>query len=174
MFQALVNRRPFSKYTPVLETRCCLSDRLPGTLNQNIKIMEQRFIDFKEEILKRAKEVKACKEQYGRAYKSESFPELMEVIKYNFSFACSRKVIEPSIIEKYKEEFNENGIWCNVDNCTSGFLLVSNAQISNISGNTICQVRDNATVQDVRDNATVLYVRDNAPVQDVRDNATVQ
>ena len=117
--------------------------------------MEQRFIDFKEEILKRAKEVKACKEQYGRAYKSESFPELMEVIKDNFSFACSRKVIEPSIIEKYKEEFNENGIWCNVDNCTSGFLLVSNAQISNISGNTICQVRDNATVQYVWDNATV-------------------
>ena len=85
--------------------------------------METRFTEFKNEILIREKEANACRLEYGRAYKSETFIELMQVIKDNFEFATRNKVIEPIIIEAYKDEFNANGIYCNVD-CTSGFLLV--------------------------------------------------
>ncbi len=90
--------------------------------------METRFTEFKNEILKRAKEASVCKPEYGRAYKSESFAELMQVIKDNFGFAVRNGVIEPVIIENYKDEFNTNQIYCNVD-CSTGYLLVSNATV---------------------------------------------
>ena len=100
--------------------------------------MESKFNQFKEEILKRAKQADACKPEYARAYKSETFAELIQVIKDNFNFAVSGKVIEPNIIEEYKDEFNTNDVWCNVER-SSGFVLAY--------GNATVEAYDNATVK---------------------------
>ena len=114
--------------------------------------MEPKFNQFKEEILKRAKHADACKPEYSRAYKSETFAELIQVIKDNFNFAVSGKVIEPTIIEAYKDEFNSNDVWCNVD-CYSGFLLCDNATVKAYDNATV-KAYDNATVK-AYGNATV-------------------
>lgn len=84
--------------------------------------MEKRFENFKSEILKRAKKANACRPEYGKACSSETFSELMQVIKDNFNFATQFRVIEPEIIEMYIDEFNANQIYCNMD-VSSGFML---------------------------------------------------
>ena len=111
-----------------------------------------KFNEIKAEILSRAKEADACKEQYGRAYKSETLAELMQVVKDNFDWACRNKVITPDLIEKYREEFAENNIWLNV-NVTSGFLLCGNSTVE-AWGNSTVEAWDNSTVK-AYDNSTV-------------------
>ena len=124
--------------------------------------METRFTEFKNEILIREKEANACRLEYGRAYKSETFIELMQVIKDNFEFATRNKVIEPIIIEAYKDEFNANGIYCNVD-CTSGFLLVC--------GSATVRAYDSATVRAY--DSTTVKAYDSTTVE-ARGSATVR
>lgn len=87
-----------------------------------------KFNEIKAEILSRAKEANACKEQYGRAYTSGSLAELMQVVKDNFSWACCNKVITPDLIEKYREEFASNDIYLNV-NVEHGYLLCDNSSV---------------------------------------------
>jgi hypothetical protein len=103
------------------------------------------FNEFKNEILRRAKEAKACIEEYGRAYKSDNFSELMQVFKDNFNYAIRNKVIDPSLIEACKEQFNANQIYCNVS-VTEGFLLACD--------NATVEAHDSATVK-AHDNATI-------------------
>lgn len=127
--------------------------------------MEPKFNQFKEEILKRAKAADACKPEYSRAYKSETFAELIQVIKDNFNFAVSGKVIEPTIIETYKEEFNSNDVWCNVD-CSSGLLLCDNATVEAYGNAYVssfyvieCKLSDNAIYR-IRITNTIRYASD--------------
>jgi hypothetical protein len=112
------------------------------------------FIELKTEILKRAKEADACTEQYKRAYQSTDFRELMQVIKDNFDFAASNKIIDPSLIEACKEQFNANQIYCNVD-VTEGFLLACGNATVEAWGNATVRAWGNATVR-AFGNATVL------------------
>jgi len=116
--------------------------------------MNETFEKFKAEILRRAKETGACKDEYKRACQSGDFRDLMQVIKDNFHFAVNRKVIDPSLIETYKEEFNANQIYCNV-NVSGGFLLVSGNATVRASGNATVEASGNATVR-AWDNATVI------------------
>ena len=125
------------------------------------------FNDFKNEILKRAKEAGACSGEYRRAYQSNDYSELMQVIKDNFDFAVRRNVIGPSLIETYKDQFNANQIYCNVD-ASSGFLLASGDATVEAWGNAYvtsyyvieCKLRDNAIYR-IRESNTVRYVSDN-------------
>ena len=132
--------------------------------------MESKFNQFKEEILKRAKQADACKPEYARAYKSETFAELIQVIKDNFNFAVSGKVIEPNIIEEYKDEFNTNDVWCNVER-SSGFVLAYDNATVKAYDNATVEAYDNATVE-AYGNATV-KAYDNATVE-AYGNATVE
>lgn len=128
------------------------------------------FNDFKNEILRRAKEACACSEEYRRAYQSNDYSELMQVIKDNFGFAARRKVIDPSLIEAYKDQFTANQIYCNVD-VTGGFLLASADATVRASGDATVEAWDNATVR-AWGNATV-RAWDNATVR-ASGNATVR
>ena len=65
------------------------------------------FNEFKNEIIRRAKEADACNGEYRRAYQAKNYRELMQVIKDNFGFAVRRKVIDPSLIETYKDQFTQ-------------------------------------------------------------------
>jgi len=108
--------------------------------------METNFLEFKEEILKRAKEASACVDEYKRAYGSESFSELMQVIKDNFNFACSKKVIDSELIKLYKNQFSENEIYCNV-NVSKGFLLASGSASVKASGSASVKAWGSASVK---------------------------
>lgn len=112
-----------------------------------------RFNDFKNEILKRAKEADVCNGEYRRAYQSNDYSELMQVIKDNFDFAVRRKVIDPSLIETYKDQFTANRIYCNVD-VTAGFLLAWGDATVKAWGNATVEAWGNATVK-AWDNTTV-------------------
>jgi hypothetical protein len=111
------------------------------------------FQEFKDEILRRAKEANACTSEYMRALQSNNFDKLMRVIKDNFGFACEGKVIDSSLIESCKDEFNANGIYCNV-NVSAGFLLVSGNASVEARGNASVEASDNASVK-ARGNASV-------------------
>jgi hypothetical protein len=128
------------------------------------------FNDFKSEILRRAKEANACTAEYRRACQSNDFCELMQVIKDNFDFAVSRKVIDAPLIEANKDQFNANQIYCNVD-VEHGFLLASDNATVEASDNATVKAWDNATVK-AWDNATV-EAWDNATVK-AYNNATVK
>ena len=141
------------------------------------------FNDFKNEILRRAKEADACSGEYRRAYQSNGYSELMQVIKDNFGFAVRYNVIDPSLIETYKDQFNANQIYCNVD-AGSGFLFASDNATVRAWGNATVEASDNATVEawgnayvtsyyviecKLRDNA-IYRIRESNTVRYVSDN----
>ena len=84
------------------------------------------FKELKEEILKRAKAIPACADEYEKAYKAETAAELMEVVKDNFFWVCNEKVLDGDLIDKYAEIFNENEIYHNV-NISKGFAIASDS-----------------------------------------------
>ena len=110
------------------------------------------FEAIKAEILNRAKAARACTEQYGRAYKSETLQELCNVIKDNFHWCFDNKVITPDLLMQYREDFAQNDIFINIS-VQSGFLLCDNATVE-AWGNATVEARGNATVK-ACDNATV-------------------
>ncbi len=130
----------------------------------------ERFEEFKTTILERAKKECACKEQYSRALKSDTFEDLMSVIKDNFLWATENKIIDPILINEYKQEFNGNNIWCN-ENARNGFLLLTGNTTAEATGNTTVRAYDNATVE-AYDNTTV-RAYDNTTVE-AYGNATVR
>ena len=86
------------------------------------------FLEIKETILASARSAQACREQYGRAYSSETPEELMEVIKDNLHWCAVNKVLTVSLIEEYRDLFTEYGIHCN-ESVDSGYLLADNATV---------------------------------------------
>ena len=130
----------------------------------------ERFKEFKDIILNKAKEESACKGQYQRALKSGTFEDLISIIKDNFQWSINHKIIDPILIKEYKQEFNGNGIWCN-ENICNGFLLATDNATVKAYGNATVRATDNATVE-AYNNATV-EAYDNATVR-AYGNATVE
>jgi hypothetical protein len=91
------------------------------------------FIEIKKIVLEKAKENGACEDAYKKAYKSESMPELCEVLKDNFNWGCNHNVITPEFIEQFKDEFSENEIYVNC-NVTKGYLLAWGSATVEASG----------------------------------------
>ena len=96
------------------------------------------FEEIKQEILERAHKANACKEQYGRAYKSKCIEELCEVIKDNFHWCCINSVLDGELIDKFKDTFSENKIYHNVS-VNTGYLYAS--------GSATVEAYDSATVE---------------------------
>ena len=129
----------------------------------------EEFSELKEEILRRAKEASACREQYGRAYKAESMSELCAVLKDNFRWAIHNSVLDIPLLEKYRDGFAQHDIFVNVS-VERGFLLCDNATVK-ACGNATVEAWGNATVE-AYDNATV-KTYGNATVK-AYGNATVE
>ena len=139
--------------------------------------MNDNFSELKERILASARIAEACREQYSRAYSSETAEELMTVVRDNFHWCVANKVLTVSLIEEYRDLFTEHGIHCN-ESVDSGYLLVDNATVQ-ASDNATVRAWGNATVQ-ASDNATVeawggatVQASGSATVQ-ASDNATVR
>ena len=105
----------------------------------------ERFNELKQELLKRAKDAGACKEQYARAYSAETLEALMEVCRDNFHWACGQKVLDVDIITQYREEFAVGLIYANED-VTQGQLLCDNASVE-AWGNASVVAYGNASVE---------------------------
>ena len=67
----------------------------------------KNFESSKNEILKRAKEANACSDQYGRAYKADSVPSLLEIIKDNINFAYNNMGVDAKVLS---DLFSENDL----------------------------------------------------------------
>ena len=67
----------------------------------------KNFESSKNEILKRAKEANACSSQYGRAYKADSVPFLLGVIKDNINFASNNMGVDAKVLS---DLFSENDL----------------------------------------------------------------
>ena len=85
----------------------------------------KRFKELKEEILRRAHEARACREEYGRAYKAETLDDLMQVVRDNFRWCTDNNIVDGALIDAYKEEFNAGKIWHNESSITEGFMLAT-------------------------------------------------
>ena len=117
----------------------------PHNLTQNTITME-KFETLKTEILKRAKKQSACKEQYARALKSSTYQELLQVVKDNFSWAVTHKIIDAELLGEYKQEFNDNDIWCN-ESASTGFLLTTDSATVRAYDSATVRAYDSATVE---------------------------
>ena len=131
--------------------------------------MDINFNLIKDEILRRAKEARACAEQYARAYKAETMQDLCNVIKDNFDWAYRNMVIDTALLMLYRDDFAKNGIFVNTS-VSKGYLLCDNATVR-AYGNATVRAYGNATVEALG-NATVRAC-DNATVR-ACDNATVE
>ena len=130
-----------------------------------------KFTEIKEEILCRAKESKACVEQYKRALESQTLAELAQVIKDNFTWCCNNKVLDVEIIEKYKSEFATVEIYAN-ESISSGYVVID-GEVEKLSGSAVAKMCGNATVTKMCDNSTVTKMCGNATVTKMWDNSTV-
>ena len=111
------------------------------------------FEEIKQEILERAHKANACKEQYGRAYKSKCIEELCEVIKDNFHWCCINSVLDGELIDKFKDTFSENKIYHNVS-VNTGYLYAYGSATVEASGSATVEAYGFATVK-AYDSATV-------------------
>jgi hypothetical protein len=111
----------------------------------NNKTEKERFEEFKTGILRRAKEKRACVDEYRRACEASTFNELMQVIKENFIWVCEKAIIDVDLIDEYLEEFNANNIFCNED-VTEGYLLVTGSSIVETDRNTIVRAYGSSIV----------------------------
>ena len=135
------------------------------------------FKEFKEEILKRAKEKEACSDEYKAAYKSVDFSELFLVISDNFNWVCEEKVIDIPLLEKLNEDIlTENRFYINKSS-NNGFIMADSATVSawdsatvRASGSATVSAWGSATVS-ASDSATV-RASDSATVS-ASDSATV-
>ena len=105
----------------------------------------ERFEEFKDIILERARLAEACREQYGRAYRAEDFPQLMEVIRDNFRWAVTHKVVDGDLIDAYREEFAAGKIWHNED-VRDGYLLATGNSTVEATGSSTVNAYGNSTV----------------------------
>ena len=106
----------------------------------------ERFEEFKDIILERARLAEACREQYGRAYRAEDFPQLMEVIRDNFRWAVGHSVIDGDLIDTYRDEFNAGRIWHN-ENVTDGFLIATDRSTVKAYGSSTVKAYGSSTVE---------------------------
>ena len=106
---------------------------------------QTNFETIKTEILSRAKAANACMAQYRRALESETMPALMDVVKDNFHWACTNKVVTADLIERYREDFAAHDILLNV-NVERGYLLCDSARVTAYGSATV-EAHDSATVE---------------------------
>ena len=110
----------------------------------------QTFKEFKDFIKNQGKKANACEEQYKRVLASETFEELLQVIKDNYNWCYSNNIFTKEELMNYvpNQTLLDNGFYYNY----SGELL--NDKVAVLYDSTIQNVRDNTTIQDVRGNTT--------------------
>ena len=128
----------------------------------------ERFEQFKNELLARAKAADACAEQYSRALHAETMDSLLAVVRDNFRWAVRNDVLTGEFIDEWKDEFAAGSIWHN-HNVKNGYLLATEGRFV-ARGNSSVVARGNSSVV-ARDNSSV-EAWDNSSVE-AWDNSSV-
>lgn len=115
----------------------------------------ERFKQFKNELLARAKAADACAEQYSRALHAETMDSLLAVVRDNFRWAVRNDVLTGEFIDEWKDEFATGNIWhnCNVEN---GYLLATEGRFV-ARGNSSVVARGNSSVEAWDNSYTTSY-----------------
>jgi hypothetical protein len=70
------------------------------------------FNELKADILQRAREKDACKNQYNRALKAETKEELLQIVINNLAWCYGKKMLDtPYMIENFRDLFEQFGIY---------------------------------------------------------------
>lgn len=106
------------------------------------------FTEIKQVIIDRAKNADACADQFRRAAKAETMPELLKVITDNFHWCCGNKIIDIELLSKIEVPLlDEARLYFNRD-VTEGYCLVVDATV---------RAWDNATVEAFNNAFTLSY-----------------
>ena len=129
----------------------------------------EKFEQFKNELLARAKAADACAEQYSRALHAETMDSLLAVVRDKFRWAVRNNVLTGEFIDEWKDEFATGNIWhnCNVEN---GYLLATEGRFV-AWGNSSVEAWGNSSVE-ARDNSSVV-AWDNSSAE-AYDNSSVE
>ena len=121
----------------------------------------ERFEQFKNELLARAKAADACAEQYSRALHAETMDSLLAVVRDNFRWAVCNNVLTGEFINEWKDEFATGNIWhnCNVEN---GYLLATEGRFEAYDNSSV-EARGNSSVEARGNSSVVAY--DNSSVE---------
>ena len=112
------------------------------------------FTEIKQVIIDRAKNADACADQFRRAAKAETMPELLKVITNNFQWCCGNKIIDIELLSKIEVPIlDEARLYFNRD-VSDGYCLVVDATVR-AWGNATVWALNNATVR-ASGNVTVL------------------
>lgn len=98
-----------------------------------MKNTEQRFEEFKNKVLARAKEAEVSTTICRDVYNTINFYELCGVIKSNFWWCCINNVLIPSLIDEYSVELEEYDIYHN-KSVSRGYVLVSEEKCIEVFG----------------------------------------
>ena len=105
------------------------------------------FTEFKTEFLLRAKSADACSDEYKRAYKSESFSELLKVITDNFSYCCKNKIIDADLLNSIPtDDLKAADIHVNTS-ASSGWIYAYDSATVMASGSATVRAYGSATVE---------------------------
>ena len=129
----------------------------------------EKFEQFKNELLARAKAADACAEQYSRALHAETMVSLLAVVRDNFRWAVRNDVLTGEFIDKWKDEFATGRIWHNCD-VEDGFLLAAEGRFV-AYGNSSVVAQDNSSVVAYGNSSVV--AQDNSSVV-AQDNSSVE
>ena len=129
----------------------------------------ERFEQFKNELLARAKAANACAEQYSRALHAETMDSLLAVVRDNFRWAVRNDVLTGEFIDEWEDEFATGSIWHN-HNVENGYLLATEGRFE-ARGNSSVEARGNSSVV-ARGNSSVV-AWDNSSVV-AWDNSSVE
>lgn len=115
----------------------------------------EKFEQFKNELLARAKAADACAEQYSRALHAETMDSLLAVVRDKFRWAVRNNVLTGEFIDEWKDEFATGNIWhnCNVEN---GYLLATEGRFV-ARGNSSVEARGNSSVEAYDNSSVVAY-----------------
>ena len=118
----------------------------------------KQFKKLKKKLLKRLSSDSYSFQQFSKTTNSE---ELLNAVKNQFVYYCSIKLIDSDLIKKYKDLFNSEKIYANI-NVTDGFLLVDGDSKVSSWGNSIVYAYENSTVYAYEN--SIVYAYENSIV----------
>jgi len=111
----------------------------------------KQFKELKKNLLERLGNDKLL---HNYAFNCTSIEEILNIVKENFNYFSSKKIIDTDFINEYKDIFNSEKIYANVD-VTDGFLLVDGSSKVSSLGYSRVTGYDNSTVN-AYGNSTVI------------------
>jgi hypothetical protein len=116
--------------------------------------------DLQAKILKLAKQHEACGSEFTRAKEATTEKELLQVVKENFSWCYSRKVITPEILDEFTPdlliEFGiyHKGVYPKIENL-KGLIFCGSVKVEMLDSSQVGEMLDSSQVGEMFDSSQV-------------------